>query len=116
MPSHEEHCQDSLERYGKRFDKLYHWLDEPSTALGIDHRIHRHDPVSTPKLAKELFGEFADQACLDHLRLDELEKRKLKNKPKIPQEGYWKTHKYTKFNPQKGGIRRVIIPSIILSL
>ena len=102
MPSHEEHCQDSLERYGKRFDKLHHWLDEPSTLLGTDHRIHRHDPVSTPKMAKELFGEFADQACLDHLRLDELDRRKLKKKKsKTPQEGYWKTHKYTKRNIEK---------------
>jgi hypothetical protein len=78
MPSHEEHCQDSLERYGKRFDKLHHWLDEPSTLLGKGHRIHRHDLVKTPKQAKELFGEFADQACLDHIRLDRLEERRLK--------------------------------------
>jgi integrase len=78
MPSHEEHCQDSLERYGKRFDDLHHWLDEPSTLLGKGHRVHRHDLVETPKQAKELFGEFADQACLDHIRLDRLEERRLK--------------------------------------
>ena len=78
MPSHEEHCQDSLKRYGKRFDELHRWLDEPSTMLAKGHRIHRHDPVTTPKLAKELFGEFADQACIDHIRLDRLEERRLR--------------------------------------
>lgn len=78
MPSHEEHCQDSLKRYGKRFDELHHWLDEPSTLLGVQHRIKRHDPIKTPRLAKELFGEFADQATLDHIRLDELKERRLK--------------------------------------
>jgi hypothetical protein len=99
MPSHEEHCQDSLKRYGKRFDDLHRWLDEPSTLMGTNHRIHRHDPVTTPKLAKELFGEFADQAALDHIRLDELERRKQrKKKAKKAQVGYWKTHKYSKLN------------------
>lgn len=30
--------------------------------------------VDTPKKTKELFGENADNACLDHIRLDELER------------------------------------------
>ena len=78
MPSHEERCQDSLKLYGKRFDELHRWIDEPSTMLAKGHRIHRHDPVTTPKVAKELFGEFADQACIDHIRLDRLEERRLR--------------------------------------
>ena len=76
MPSHEEHCQDSLRRYGKRFDKLHRWMDEPSTVLGPSHRKYRHDPNKTPQIAKVLFGPLADQACLDHIRLDELERRR----------------------------------------
>ena len=70
MPRHEEHCQDSLTKYGKRFDALHKWMDEPSTILGKKHRIYRHNPYETPKKAKKLFGEFADDACLDHIRLD----------------------------------------------
>jgi len=32
--------------------------------------MHRHDPYITPIEAKKLFGEYADHACLDHIRLD----------------------------------------------
>lgn len=87
MPSHEEHCQDSLKRYGKRFDELHRWMDEPSTLLGPSHRKYRHDPNTTPQIARVLFGPLADQACLDHVRLDELESRRKGIKalePKIP--------------------------------
>jgi len=70
MPTHEEHCQHSLARYGKTFSELHTWMDEPSTLLGPSHRVHRHDPENTPREAKRLFGEMADQACLDHIRLD----------------------------------------------
>jgi len=75
MPLHEEHCQDSLRRYGKRFDELHRWMDEPSDILGPKHRKYRHDPNKTPHEARQLFGEFADQACLDHIRLDRLTSR-----------------------------------------
>ena len=70
MPSHEEHCQESLRKYGKRFDELHKWMDEPWEVLGRTHRMHRHDPRTTPQEAKKLFGEYADHACLDHIRLD----------------------------------------------
>lgn len=76
MPNHEEHCEESLKRYGKTFSELHKWMDEPSVILGPIHRIHRHDPHVTPAEAKGLFGEYADHACLDHIRLDELERRK----------------------------------------
>jgi len=76
LPSHEEHCQESLRRYGKTFSELHRWMDEPSTIMGSKHRMHRHDPYKTPKVASALFGEYADQACLDHIRLDELERRR----------------------------------------
>jgi len=76
MPNHKEHCEDSLRRYGKTFSELHKWMDEPSTILGPTHRKYRHDPHSTPPIAGELFGPLADQACLDHIRLDELESRR----------------------------------------
>jgi hypothetical protein len=51
-------------------------MDEPSTILGANHRRYRHDPHTTPQEAKAIFGYLADQACLDHIRLDELESRR----------------------------------------
>jgi hypothetical protein len=76
MPNNEEHCKDSLRRYGKSFAELHAWMDEPCTILGATHRKYRHDPNTTPQEAKSLFGESADHACLDHIRLDALESRK----------------------------------------
>lgn len=70
MPRHEVHCQDSLTKYGKRFDTLHRWMDQPSAILGKTHRVYRHDVCKTPKEARKLFGEFADHACLDHILLD----------------------------------------------
>jgi len=51
-------------------------MDEPSTILGPNHRKYRHDPKITPLEAKKIFGENADHACLDHIRLDELDSRR----------------------------------------
>lgn len=76
MPNHEEHCEDSSRRYGKTFSELHTWMDEPSTILGPNHRKYRHDPNTTPLEAKKIFGENADHACLDHIRLDELDSRR----------------------------------------
>ena len=45
-------------------------MDEPWEVLGRKHRMYRHDPKTTPQEAKQLFGEFADHACLDHILLD----------------------------------------------
>jgi hypothetical protein len=58
-------------------------MDEPSSILGPKHRKYRHDPHTTPIVARKLFGENADNACLDHIRLDELETRRKVNKNEI---------------------------------
>lgn len=76
MPLHEEHCRESSRKYGKRFDNLHRWMDEPSAILGKKHRMYRHNPYVTPKKAKELFGEFADDACLNHIKLDRTQSSK----------------------------------------
>jgi hypothetical protein len=90
MPSHQEHCADSMKRYGKTFSEVHTWMDEPSLILGSAHRQYRHDPYVTPIEAKAIFGDFADHVCLDHIRLDEQENRKranelvkLQNNPEI---------------------------------
>ena len=69
-------------------------MDEPSLMMGTDHRMYRHSPYKTPIEARKMFGENADNVCLDHIRLDELKtgekwhRRKRKNPfdyiPKIP--------------------------------
>ena len=83
LPNHEEHCAESLKRYGKTFSEVHAWMDEPSLILGSAHRQYRHDPYVTPMEAKAIFGDFADHACLDHIRLDEQENRKRANNPEI---------------------------------
>ena len=45
-------------------------MDEPVRLLGPNHRLVRHDIMTTPAIAKLLFGELADQACIDHIMLD----------------------------------------------
>ncbi len=70
MPSHEKHCQDSLKKYGNRFDDLHSWMDKPWEILGTQHRMYRHNPYTTPQEAKKIFGEYADHVCLDHIILD----------------------------------------------
>ena len=96
MPNNEEHSQESLKRYGKSFSELHKWMDEPSAILGANHRKYRHDPNITPREAKELFGENADNACLDHIRLDEIEKRKRFSSPMTIYESN------LKFEPSSG--------------
>ena len=76
MPSHEEHCRQSLKLYGKSFAELHRWMDEPSTLARTRYGGFRHDPNKTPQEALTIFGPSADKACLDHIRLDELESRK----------------------------------------
>lgn len=76
MPNHEDHCAESLKRYGKTFSEMHSWMDEPSLLLGSSHRRYRHDPSVTPIEAKIIFGFNADNACLDHIRLDALESQR----------------------------------------
>jgi hypothetical protein len=76
LPNHEEHCLESLKRYGKTFSEVHRWMDEPCLILGSQHRIYRHDPFVSPKEAKAIFGDLADHVVLDHIRLDELESRR----------------------------------------
>jgi hypothetical protein len=73
LPNHEEHCADSLRRYGKTYSEVHRWMDEPCKILGSSHRIYRHDPFVTPREAKAIFGDLADHVTLDHIRLDEQE-------------------------------------------
>ena len=84
MPSHEEHCLHSLNRYGIRGDDIHSWMDEPSQVSGAAHRQFRHDLKSLP-VAIKLFGkkygdEMVENIFLDHLKADSEERRKTPKK------------------------------------
>lgn len=77
MPSHEEHCQHALKRYGVRGDDIHQYLDEPCRFVGQGHREFRHDS-NTLKLVGQIFGkkygrELAENIALDHIMLDHKE-------------------------------------------
>ena len=69
MPGHEEHCAESMRKYGKRFDKLHTWMDEPWEILGRKHRRYRHDPYTTPEEAKKTTGNSHHLALAARRRL-----------------------------------------------
>jgi len=84
MPSHEEHCQQSLRRYGFDFAEIHSWMDRPSLAYGIDHRKLNHDIYRTPYEAEKLFWDLVPEeqrenirwVVIDHIRLDAKTTRK----------------------------------------
>ena len=78
MPNHEEHCNDSFNRYGYNFSEIHRWMDEPCRIAGSSHRQFRHNPYETPKEAEQIFmDKIPDQyksqikhVILDHIKLD----------------------------------------------
>lgn len=84
MPELNIHEEDSLKKYGKKFTELHQWMDAPVKIYHWKHRKERHDPHETPLLAKSLFGQFAYEACLDHIIMDlDDEKNSLNNSKNI---------------------------------
>ena len=114
MPNHEEHCEESLRRYDKSFAELHKWMDEPSAILGQKHRKYRHDPNTTPIVARKLFGENADNACLDHIRLDELETRRKGSKSQMTVKVSMGNRKQPQNDPVRVGV--VSIMAFIIGL
>jgi hypothetical protein len=114
MPNHEEHCEESLRRYDKSFAELHKWMDEPSSILGQRHRKYRHDPNTTPIVARKLFGENADNACLDHIRLDELETRRKGSKSQMTVKVSMGNRKQPQNDPVRVGV--VSIMAFIIGL
>jgi ribosomal protein S27AE len=104
MPNREEHCEESLRRYDKSFAELHKWMDEPSAILGQKHRKYRHDPNTTPIVARKLFGENADNACLDHIRLDELETRRKGSKSQMTVKVSMGNRKQPQSDPVRVGV------------
>jgi hypothetical protein len=61
MPTHEEHCQHTLKRFGVRGDDIHSFMDEPCKTFGQAHREYRHDS-DTVKTVGEMFGDKYGQA------------------------------------------------------
>ena len=93
MPSHEEHCEHSLKRYGVRGDEIHAWMDEPSQVAGVSHRNFRHD-LSSLSTALQLFGKIygadvVENIFLDHLKADSEESREREGKAEIVSSKLW---------------------------
>lgn len=77
MPIVDEHVRFCVKRFGKEYEELCYmvnsWMDAPSVDMGPSHRRSRHDYVSTPLEAMELYGDqMAADMVLQHLTLDGL--------------------------------------------
>ncbi len=89
MPNLEEHCTNTLKRYGKEGREIHRWLDEPSRKYTGNHRQFRHD-TKTIKLAGKIFGEIfgqqmAENIALDHIMLDHKEGIERRSEEKLKQ-------------------------------
>lgn len=84
VPSLEEHCRHTLERYGVTGEEIHKFMDELYKVLGREHRQFRHN-IENVKLVGELFGkkygkELAENIALDHLMLDKLASGSIKER------------------------------------
>lgn len=84
MPNIEEHVKFCVRVFGEENRELCYmvngWMDSPSRELGTDHRLKRHDYISTPLEACEIYGDGKAQPTpkniliarmvLQHLKLD----------------------------------------------
>lgn len=55
IPSHEEHCQNTLKKFGVRGDDIHKYMDELCTVFGREHRQFRHKAETV-----KLIGEFLE--------------------------------------------------------
>lgn len=67
----EDHCLDSLNLFGNRFEEVHKWLDEfaGKSNIGMKHRKFRHH-LSGIKEIEILFGYNASLAARRHIEQD----------------------------------------------
>jgi len=72
MPSYDEHCKQSFERYGITGEEIHEWMDEPCKIYGSAHRKVRHDPnQQLPAFLIHRYGaDLARNIMIDHVLLD----------------------------------------------
>jgi hypothetical protein len=66
-----DHCIESEQLFGKRYEEIHQWLDEfaGSEKYGMKHRRVRHHEAGICK-AVELFGPDVEQAARQHIISD----------------------------------------------
>jgi hypothetical protein len=70
MATFEEHCQETLEELGDRFEHVHKWMDELQPVLGPDHRKVRHNEAGI-QYVHDTWGEMAGRAARIHVDRDE---------------------------------------------
>jgi hypothetical protein len=66
----EEHCTETQEKLGDRFEFVHEWLDELQPALGPDHRKVRHNKKGI-EFVRRCWGDAAAEAARIHIERDE---------------------------------------------
>jgi len=71
MPSFEEHCRETAEKYLKPFEEVHIWLDEfaGKAPYGMKHRRVRHHQAGVNE-ARNLFGMDGAHVAKDHIIAD----------------------------------------------
>jgi hypothetical protein len=71
MPSFEQHCSESLGRFGKPFSDVHKWLDELAgrPPWGMRHRKFRHHRAGIEEVRKR-WGDEAAAAARQHIVSD----------------------------------------------
>jgi len=71
MPSFEEHCRETAEKYLKPFEHVHLWLDEfaGKPPYGMKHRRVRHHQAGVNEVHR-LFGADAAHVAKEHILAD----------------------------------------------
>ncbi len=67
MPGIEKHIKNSMERTGKPYKEVHHWIDDP------DHKDERHDitrVLEFGKMFEDQYGKEAAREYVQHLSDD----------------------------------------------
>ena len=71
MPSFEQHCAESIQVFGNRFEAVHRWLDEFAgrPPFGMRHRRVRHHLAGIEEVRKR-WGDEAAAAARQHVISD----------------------------------------------
>jgi hypothetical protein len=82
MSTFDQHCQESMLRFGQAFEGVHRWLDEfaGKPPYGMRHRRVRHHEAGIRE-AKALFGDIAGEVARQHIISDLKEEGWTENDP-----------------------------------
>lgn len=70
MATFDEHCRETEEKLGYRYEAVHRWLDELQATLGPDHRKARHNQIGIDYVRMR-WGVKAARAAQIHIDRDE---------------------------------------------